>query len=119
MVKKPSKSTSNNDKRSAYFVPDPWEGDLPSRSKSTHPAWQFPLRPDHEIAAAPAAEGILSPQDNPSALRLSAHPEVDAAEVLLEDEMKVNARQEQSLWNHIRDAIALLWWSKRQNSSTV
>lgn len=116
MLNKPSNSTYKNNQGSAYSAPDPWAEDLPMRSKSTHPSWQFPLKPDHEISAAPAAEGILGPQNNPNALKLSSHPDSDATTVLLEEEMKVDATQEKSLWNHIRDAFALLWWSKWENT---
>ncbi|MEM8808207.1 MAG: hypothetical protein AAGF01_19470 [Cyanobacteria bacterium P01_G01_bin.38] len=120
MLDNAAKSTDNTTSSLANTVPDPWEEKLPPEPKPTHPAWQFPLDPKHEIAAVPTPEGILSPQGDPNALQIPAHashPKPTPTERLLQDELKVNATQAKSLWDHIRDLWALLWWSGPQDES--
>jgi hypothetical protein len=99
------------------IAPDPWEGE-PESPKFTHPSWQFPLDPNHEIEAAPAPDGVLSPAGDPTMVQIPAHsaqPALSGVEVLLQDELKIDATQAKSLWQHIRDGLALLWWKKTQD----
>ena len=107
-----NKSTRQSSSTPTNEVPDPWEEDLTPQPKPVQKSWQFPLDPKHEIAAAPAPDGILSPQGNPDALQIPTHAgslEPSLTEVLLQEELKVNATQSESLWNRIRDFFALLW----------
>lgn len=118
-------SNKNTDKSTIIFpgiVPDPWEGEPPEQPKFTHPSWQFPLDPNHELAAAPAPDGILSPESDPTILQIPAHNiplEASAVTVLLQDELKIKATRAKSLWRQITDGLALLWWKKQQDEQTT
>lgn len=101
-------------------IPDPWEAKVPP--KPPQPSWQFPLDPQHELAAAPAPDGILSPQGDPSVLKIPAHvgrSAVSPTESLLSEELKVDARQHRTLWDHIQDALTLLWWRRNAAESSA
>jgi hypothetical protein len=115
-------TVKSTDQSAANAIPDPWEAELPTEPKPAHPVWQFPLDPHHEIPAAPAPDGILSPQGDLAALQIPAHashPEPSSTEVLLQEELKLDATQAKSLWDHIRDLLALLWWSGPQDEQST
>lgn len=101
----------------ADLLPDPWEEVTVPQPKFIHPSWQFPLDPKHEIEAGRAVNGILSPATNPNLLQLPAHKSdtvfSNPIEVLLEEELKINASQAKILWEQIRDELTLLWWSRQ------
>ncbi|MDJ0706722.1 MAG: hypothetical protein QNJ46_25915 [Leptolyngbyaceae cyanobacterium MO_188.B28] len=96
-------------------VPDPWQEDLSPQPQSIRPSQQVSLDPGREIAAAPAPEGVLSPEGKPSALQIPPHTTPTPTEVLLQEELKVSATQAKSLWDHIRDLLALWWWRGPQD----
>ena len=116
-------TTKPNDKSdptsvNANATPDPWKEELSPQPKPIRPSRQVSLNPERQITAAPALDGILSPEGDPTALQIPAHtnhPTSDLTEVLLQEELKVNATQAKSLWDHIRDLLALWWWSGPQD----
>jgi hypothetical protein len=106
----------------ASAIPDPWDAEAKASPKPTHPSWQFPLDPQHELAAAPAPDGILSPQGDPNVMQIPAHvgrPAVSPTEALLSDELKVDAQQYRTLWEKMRDALTLLWWQRNAAESSA
>jgi len=114
MVDYIDKNGTKTIKLSDDLGPDPWLEEPATPATITHPSWQFPLDPKHEIQAAPAADGILSPASDPNLLQLSA-PKTDPVpmtiQMLLEEELKLNVNQGKNIWQQVRDALALLWWS--------
>ncbi|AFZ45069.1 hypothetical protein PCC7418_2940 [Halothece sp. PCC 7418] len=93
------------------ILPDPWEEEPITEPKFTHPAWQFPLDPKHEIEAAPAVDGILSPETDPNLLQLPAPKNavvIDAVNVLLTGELKLHVTGAEKLWQQIGDELTLL-----------
>lgn len=93
-------------------VPDPWQEKLRVQGQVTHPAWQFPLDTSHEIEAAPAVDGILSPATDPNLPKIMApQPYSVQATVgmLLEEELKIHGDSSQHLWGQVRDTFTLLW----------
>lgn len=102
------------------LIPDPWETEASSKPKRA--TWQFPLDPQHELAAAAPPDGFLSPQGDPAVPQIPAHVSqatASPAEALLTDELKVDARQNRTLWEHIRDALTLMWWRRDEEESAV
>lgn len=111
-----------NIKLSEPVETDPWLEEPTRQQHLIHPAWQFPLDPTHEIEAAPAINGILTPASNPNLLQIAApkhHSAMTAVEMLLQDELKLNAKQAQQIWQQVQDALILLWWSVKGDQSLV
>ena len=118
MIDNTTKSSDNTVQSSANEMSDPWIRDGPTESTLSHPARQMSLDFEPEIAAVPEPAGMLSPEGDPTALQIPARtsqPAPTPTEVLLQDEMKVKATQAKSLWDHIRDVLALVWWRGPQN----
>lgn len=93
------------------ILPDPWEEEPIAEPKFTHPAWQFPLDPKHEIEAARAVDGILSPETDPNLLQLPAPKEPvmsNAVNVLLAGELKLHITEAGKVWQQIGDELTLL-----------
>ncbi|MGP1383355.1 MAG: hypothetical protein ACTS2F_07310 [Thainema sp.] len=107
-------------------LPDPWAASSLEAAESTSTFWQFPLDPKHEIEAAPAPDGILSAADLPTLLRIPAHttelksePALTSVEILLQEELKISATRDKTLWEHVRDGLALLGWSESRRQSSI
>lgn len=83
--------------------------------EAMHASWPMTLDPTHEIAPAPAVEGILPPEGYiPAGLQIAARasrPKLTATEVWLQEELKVDAGNATTLWERIRNLFALLLWS--------
>jgi hypothetical protein len=80
---------------------------------------QFITEPHPLIPATETLVAVLPQGGDPNALLLSPPPlpsESEAAEILLQDELKLQSISEK-LWNRIRDALALLWWKTNQESN--
>jgi hypothetical protein len=110
-----AQSTNKSVRPDEKEMPDLWEGSPQSQQQAVRPVPVVPLDTTHEITAAPAPDGILSPAGDPNALQIPAHTSepaaADGAGILLQEEIKVKATQAKSLWNHIRDFLALWWWA--------
>ena len=103
-------------------IPDPWEQKPLPQPKPIQPSRQVSLDPNRQITAAPAAAGAFSPEGDPNALQIPAHashPTPNLTEVLLQEELKVSAKQAKSLWDHIRDLLALWWWRGPQDEQST
>ncbi len=108
------KRSVNNSRRSP--IPDPWEQHARDRAQQVRQSWQFPLDPAHEIGAAPAVKGALSPEGDPTVPRIPAHasrPVLTPTEAVLEEELRISATH-QTLWAQIQNWLALLIWGQRQ-----
>jgi hypothetical protein len=119
MIDDTTQATNKAAQSFAEELPDLWEDATQTQKPTTHTVRVFPLDTTHEISAVPAPDGILSPAGDPNALPIAAHvdqSEPDAAEILLQEEIKVDATQAKSLWNHIRDFLALNWWEVASNT---
>jgi hypothetical protein len=95
-------------------IPDPWTTELPA--EPTHPSWQFPLDPSHALASGAPPDGILSPAGDPQTLQIPIRTGPSPAESLLSEELKVDAQQNRTLWEHVRDALTLLWWRRDEKA---
>ena len=107
---------------SSNVVPDPWNEDRSSQPPSSRPSQQVSLDPNRQIAAAPAPDGVLIPEGDPTALQISPHtslPTPTPTEVLLQEELKVSSTQAKSLWDHIRGLLALWWWRGPQDEQST
>lgn len=102
------------------IIPDPWEEISVAQPKLTRPSWQFPLDPKHEIEAAPVVDGILSPASDPNLLQIPPHQNYTVASntinILLAEELKINAIQAKTLWESIRNHLILLWWNSNEKN---
>ena len=104
------------------LIPDLWEQKPPTQPKPIHPSRQVSLDPNRQITAAPAVGGVFSPEGDPNALKIPAHashPTPNLTEVLLQEELKVSAKQAKSLWEHIRNLLALWWWRGPQDGQST
>ena len=98
---------------SADTIADPWAVTASPQPKTPR---QVTLDLSHEVTAAKPLS-LLSPEGDPTVPRIPAHasppqpePGSDPVEILLKDELRIDATQAKSLWDHIRDGLALFWW---------
>lgn len=114
MIDNTSESHNKSVPSASTELPDLWEEQLQPQEPKIYPLYQSSLDTTHEITAAPTPDGILSPASDPSMSNIAPHTSEstsDPAEILLQEEIKVNATQAKSLWNQIRDLLALWWWT--------
>ncbi|MEL6248690.1 MAG: hypothetical protein AAFY78_11885 [Cyanobacteria bacterium J06648_16] len=104
------------DAASGSPVPDPWEQHTNAHSQQVRQSWQVPLDPAHEIGAAPAAKGVLSPEGDPTVPRIPAHasrPTPTPTEAVLEEELRVSPTH-QTLWGQIQNWLTLMIWGQQR-----
>lgn len=98
--------------------PDPWAEEPSNWVKPTSNSRPLDLNLQSKGLHLPPPDRVLSPEGDPETLQIPAHisrSEIDPADVLLEEELKVSATGAKCLWDRIRDGLALLWWKGPQD----
>ena len=93
-----------------HTIPQSFSIEDPEPQENYHTTFPWPSHPDWHVAPGFPHETTMPAMD--SELQLTP------AEALLEDELKVDATRDPGLWNHVRDLLALSWWTGPQTEQS-
>lgn len=94
-----------------HTLPQEFSSDAPNPDERFQTTFPWPSYPDWQVSFGPSHETTLPMNHSSSVLT--------PTELLLKDELKVDADQAIRLWDHVRDVFALSWWTGPQSEQVI